>query len=250
MKIKTLFFTSLLCSFSFSACESSSAKRYYLTVDAVSFNNCKDCPKSGYYKEGYTFKFKTEKVDDSSYYAFLNNERIEFSSYDSDYHYFEIKMPGKDSTLAISSDYYYPDVDYYVKDLLGLSFLNMDNLIQIHSVTTNPTVNPEARETVTYKSKDKEDFEDFLDVITNEPFIKVSSNLIEPGSYSTRYVIYYKTGEDSSSDISFSVINGSYICVQQFKPRFFKSKSGRKLKLLNPYERIVVKDNDEESENT
>ncbi len=99
-------------------------------------------PKNGKYKVGEIFKFKIERITDTDLCVFFNNEYIEaINGEDSNFNYYEIKMPNVDSKLVVTSDRFYvnrgyafSEIFYFLKDIneddiISISILEGDNIV-------------------------------------------------------------------------------------------------------------------------
>lgn len=134
---------------------------YALTVQGDT-DLCYDLPKSGYYTFGTEFKFQVAEVTDISFHAFINNIEI-LPSREQQYKGFQqfvFAMPDGDSTLTVTSDPFYVDREYPLKELVPwVSSLSRNQLEEVVLESGYGGMDPSKYQPEIQKSKDARDLD-------------------------------------------------------------------------------------------
>ena len=200
-----------------SACNMSNDKdgvHYYLHVNGVSKDICPNLPKEGWYKKGKKISFKTQIVTDVSFYAFLNNEILDYvrcDDYLGGYYYYEFKMPAQETFLAISSNRFYVDREYSFSEALPYSvnsILYYKNEISEIVIETEDIEEPS---TICQRSNDPRDIEYNIGIIENEKLRRVSNEpSLHDFTHTAKITFYVTDGPEITIDFK------PYIIYQEF----------------------------------
>lgn len=178
---------------------------YALTVQGDT-NLCYDLPKSGYYTFGTEFKFRVAEVTDISFHAFINNIEI-LPSREQQYkgfQQFDFAMPDRDSTLTVTSDPFYADREYQLKELVPwVSSLLKSQLEEVVLESGSQGVDPSKYSPKIQKSKDARDL-DFNYLFLQKALFRKATRLEEEIDGGTYFRLTYikKDGSESSLHLS------------------------------------------------
>ena len=236
MKLNKLILIPILSSvFVFNACDTTTTGKYELTVEGVD-RGCKDFPKSGFYKEGTVFTFKTRIICDADDYVFFNNKQVKASDYDQDYNIYTITMPKHNAKLVYTMDRFYLDLEYKVTDLFGVLNLfpiEADKVVEIQESYYISGIDPSIENPVVKVTTDYRDFEFNVAALYSEPIVKANySGLSNDGTHIDTYIFKYVTDFSvDAHEFSISLVNGKYI---EYYGRYFKFKNNRPFKIDYP----------------
>lgn len=202
----------------------------YLTVNGSTDLIIGDI-QSGKYDYGHEFTFKIESVTDVTFYAYLNNERLEPATYDEFYRgIYEFKLQGN-STLTISSNKFYVDRTYTLKEIFP-SVINKPGHTVSKVIIQSGTYGTEVDNVSTIESTDVEDINYNVDVYLNEPFVK-NDSFVEPngGGYT---ILKFVIDDNNAFDVNLSYDIPCYRDFSSYQYFKYANKSPRKPKILYP----------------
>lgn len=178
---------------------------YALTVQGDT-DLCYDLPKSGYYTFGTEFKFRVAEVTDISFHAFINNIEI-LPSHEQQYKGFQqfvFVMPDGNSTLTVTSDPFYVDREYPLKELVPwVSSLSRNQLEEVVLESGYGGMDPSKYQPEIQKSKDARDL-DFNYLFLQKALFRKATRLeveIDGGIY-FRVAYIKKDGNEYSLRLS------------------------------------------------
>ena len=175
------------------------AKQYYLHVDdSVDPSICPDLPKSGLYSEKEKISFKVKTVTDVTFYAFLNEERLNGWGEEvvGGYIHYEFEMPSMESYLTINSNLFYQDREYTFNEVIsdvGPILAQKEFIVSVQIVTEDIT-----SEDVLDESYDQRDIDYNLNILQNEKLVKTSMPSKSDYKHTKTIYFIYDNGNKSS----------------------------------------------------
>ena len=199
MKIKSFLLVGLMSlALAVTACdkEDTTKPKYHLTIDNQTTDICIGLPKEGDYKENTKFSFKIKHVTDVSFYAYLNNGKLEPTKEDAGldgFTFYEFTMPASDTTLGIGNELYV-DREYSMSELYIFSISkDMVTAVEIEDGGVHPSLSPEP---VVQYSTDSRDIEYNCSIVELKQLVKTDKYVYD-GWYK-KVTFYLKNGEKTS----------------------------------------------------
>ena len=216
MKVKQLLLLSLL-PLSIIGCDDEvEATRHHLTIKGSS-DVCVDLPFEGNYKVGQKLDFKIKHVTDVSFYAYLNNERLEPSKDDENYSYYTFRMPNKDSELGIGNRYYV-DREYSIREILYVDYFEKEDVTMVEIETGD--VAGRLQPTIT-QSNDQRDIDYNYDIINAKQMVKTTIAVMD-GVY-LKVKFYFGNTENT---VEYRIDNEIAVSLDFMDRTHFAYKSG------------------------